>query len=545
MSQTNEQQANNDTEANISDATLDSLPESIDRPKYDRSQLKTGIVHIGPGNFFKAHQATYIEDILNKGDLRWGICAVSLRSPELRDKLKEQDNLYSVFERDGNGENARVIGCLTDILVAYEDPQAVINKMADPDVKLVTMTVTQNGYYYDANNATLDFNHPDIKACLDEASDPTSTVGYIVAALEKRMNEGTAPFTVMSCDNNPGNGNVLRAVVEAYANLKSPELREWIHDNVEFPNTMVDRITPKTKDQSLEDSINHGVKDNWPVFTETFHQWVIEDKSCNDMPDLASVGCDVVKHVEAFELMKIRMLNGSHMALGTIGYLSGYELADEAMNDPEIKTFIEGFMDEQIETLPVLPSHDKDDSKTPEEASKHFYRNSYKPDLIARMENPHMGDELTRLARNGSQKAPTRLLRPIKEAIAKGGEYDHLAFGVAAWMRYVTGYDSDQAEFDINDIDAIRLGLQDIARSSQGSAFPLLSVKEIFGGDLPANRAFAETVQKHLQSISTEGMMQALSDFNKDIAVKREMGPAASQDAGANIRPTLKQDFKP
>ena len=257
----------------LSNQTYTSLPETIDVPQYDRSQVKTGIVHIGPGAFFRGHQAVYIDDVLNNGDLRWGICAVSLKSTGMRDTLQQQDYLYTVVRRFASGDVPRVIGSITKAMVAYENPKAVIDQMADPDVKLVTLTVTQKGYYYDSKTGQLNFEHPDIKKCLGEASDPVSTVGYLVAALDKRMKNGTAPFTVMSCDNLPGNGELLRNVVLAYAGQKSQELRQWISENVAFPSTMVDRIVPQT----TETEINRvrkksNIKDGWPIYTEPFHR---------------------------------------------------------------------------------------------------------------------------------------------------------------------------------------------------------------------------------------------------------------------------------
>lgn len=518
MSANNSGETAKESIIDLSQQSLDSLPSDIETPDYDRSQVKTGIVHIGPGAFFRGHQAVYIDDVLKEGDLRWGICAVSLKSTSMRDALEKQDYLYSVVRQFASGDSARVIGSIKKAMVAYEDPQAVIDQMADPDIKLVTMTVTQKGYYYDGKSGQLDFDHPDIKQCLDETSDPVSTVGYLVAALDKRMKDGTAPFTVMSCDNLPGNGDVLRNVVLAYAGQKSKELRKWISENVAFPNTMVDRIVPQTTDAEIDKiAQDFNISDSWPIYTEPFRQWIIENKSSNDMPDIEESGALIVDDVIPFELMKIRILNGAHMALGPVGFLIGYDHSNTALMDSDVESFVDGFIDEAIATLGPVPGIDIQD---------------YKQDIIDRISN--MPDDLTRLARNGSQKVQSRFLSPLKDAIAKDTPYDHIAFAVAGWMEYLKGFNADGQAFDINDGEGVRMGLQDIARNNNGDPHPLLAVREIFGPDLSSHKAFIEKVEKALQSIEQDGMLTALRQFNDRIA---QDPPQQSPDTKPEPRP--------
>ena len=509
---------------NLSQKALDALPDHYSTPSYNRDDVRTGVVHFGPGNFFRAHQAVYFDNLLNQGDLRWGISAVSLRSKNLRDALAEQDNYYTLVERAKEGENIRVVGSIKEVLVAHEDPNLVLKRLRDPDTKIVTLCVTQNGYYYNNQTKTLDFDHPDIVSCMEEESDPVSAVGFIVTALKERMDAGMPPFTVMSCDNIPGNGNVLRQVVEAYATSISQELYEWISDNVEFPVTMVDRITPRTTAEHIDTlSQQHGIDDAWPVFTETFTQWVIEDTFCNEKPDLESVGAELTDNVAPYELTKIRILNGSHMALGPIGHLSGHDYAHQAMNQPEINTFINGFIDTVITTLPKDAGIDFDD---------------YKSSIIDRLVNPYMKDELTRLARNGSQKVPSRLMQPAREAVAVDGNADYLAFAVAAWIEYAKGYDSKGAEFDINDVEGINMGLQELARQSGANPRPLFALRKIFGHELSSHKGFTNKVEQYLRDIVDNGMTTALSHFNEE-----QLDPSTENEISSGV--DLKQTFSP
>lgn len=483
----------------LNESALADLPPGVEAPGYDRSKVKTGIVHIGPGAFFRGHIALYIDDLLRQGDLRWGITAVSLKSAAVRDTLAAQDNLYTVVEQKPMGHTARVVGSLKEVLVAREEPGAVLARMTDPDVKLVTLTVTQSGYYYDPKTKQLDFDHPDIKESLDASTDALATVGWIVAALERRKEAGVEPFTVMSCDNIPGNGNVLRNVVLAYASRHSQELMEWIAQNVSFPNTMVDRIVPKLQQQQRDHLEAHfGINDAWPVFTEPFRQWVIENEFSTDAPDFAAAGALVAEDVFPYELMKIRLLNGIHLAMGVIGYLSGYQYSHEAVSDPAIRSFVDRFFDEIKADLPPVPGVNLD---------------KYTDALIERLMNPYMKDELTRLARNGSQKVPTRLIDPIREAISREENYDDIAFALAAWIVYLRGIDGKGEPFDISDEEAFRTGLHELSFDCNGRVCPILSVGGIFGQDLPANDAFCAKVMESLALIEEKGMSGALREL--------------------------------
>lgn len=488
----------------LSGNPLLNLNQGIEVPRYDRSQVKTGIVHFGPSAFFRGHLAVYIDDLLAQGDTDWGICAVSLRTDDVRNALEGQNNLYTVVEQSTQGNKARVIGSINKMLVARESAQAVLDQLASPDTKLVTLTVTQSGYYY--KNGNLDFDNDDIKKDLLNADEPTSTVGYLVKALEMRMQRGLPPFTVMSCDNLAGNGEILSKVVRAYAQERSPELHDWIAQNVAFPSTMVDRIVPRISDEHKKSLMNDfGLQDNWPIFTEKFRQFVItKPHNSAPLPAFEQAGALLVEEVAPFELTKIRLLNGTHMALGMIGRLAGYTYAHEAISDPKIRTFIDGFMDEMIETLPPVPGVDL---------------KQYRASVIDRLSSPFMKDELQRLARNGVDKVDSRFLQAMRDYVAKaphasGAEPaakkmpEHLSFAVATWVHYL----KMSSTMEILDDKAMQKRYGEEARKGRNSFAFVAMHPDIFGHDLASSSAFSATFERHLNAIdgARENILQAL-----------------------------------
>ncbi|HEY0901059.1 MAG TPA: mannitol dehydrogenase family protein [Micavibrio sp.] len=483
----------------LSGNPLLNLDEGIQIPDYDRSQVKTGIVHIGPSAFFRGHLAVYIDDLLQQGETDWGICAVSLRTDDVRNALEGQNNLYTVVEQSTQGNKARVIGSVNKMLVARESPQAVLDQLASPDTKLVTLTVTQSGYYY--KNGNLDFDNEDIRKDLLNADEPTSTVGYLVKALEMRMERGLGPFTVMSCDNLAGNGEILSKVVRAYARERSQTLHDWIEEHVEFPSTMVDRIVPRISDDHKKSLMNDfSLQDNWPIFTEKFRQFVItKPENGAPMPAFERAGALMVDEVAPFELTKIRLLNGTHMALGMIGRLAGYTYAHEAINDPKIRGFVDGFMDEMIATLPAVPGVDL---------------NQYRASVIDRLSSPFMKDELQRLARNGVEKLDSRFLQAMRDhmattpAGAAKKAPEHLSFAVATWVHYL----KMSATMDILDEKAAKNKYGEEARKGQNSFAFVATHPEIFGVDLATSSAFSGAFERHLKAIDAarENIVQAL-----------------------------------
>lgn len=480
----------------LNEANLGNLPKEVLLPKYDRSEVTSGIVHIGPSHFARGHIFKYIDDVLEH-DPNWGIVAISLKSPEARNALIEQDYIYSLVEESAEGASRRVIGSLQDIIVAQENPRKALEALANPNIKLVTITVTQDGYGHDPATNQLDFNRADIKACLSAMDEPSTAVGYLVAAIDARRKAGAPPLTIMSCDNIPGNGIVLRNVVLAYAAEKSPELRRYIEDNIKFPSTMVDRIVPKTTESNILRSQFKGIFDAWPIVTEKFCQWVIEDDFSGEMPDLRAAGANITHDVTNFELMKIRMLNGAHMALGCVGRLAGYSYVHEAMESPHVSKFVDGFMSEASHTLKPIEGVDY---------------NAYKYELLQRLKNPNMPDELVRLARNGTQKLNGRILDPLKSAMTLGTESKHLAFATAAWIQYLKGKDLNGNGFDIIDENAVNSGLQNTAKNSNGSPEPVIAASKLFNVALQGDRNFIASLRTHLHDMQNHGMDYAIEN---------------------------------
>jgi fructuronate reductase len=459
---------------------------------YDRAAVTPGIVHLGIGAFHRAHMAVYVDDLLAR-DPPWGIIGASLRRPDTRDALAPQDFLYTVAVRDAAGTTNRVIGSILDILDANTQRDDLIAMLADPRIRIVSLTVTEKGYCHDPATGKLDPKHPDIVHDLANPTAPVSAPGLIVRAIELRRAAGIAPFTVMSCDNLPSNGKTAKRIVAGLAALRCPELAAYVDQHVAFPSTMVDRIVPATTDADRETiRSTTGLEDAWPIMTEPFTQWVIEDNFASGRPAFELVGAQMVEDVEPFELMKLRMLNGSHSTMAYLGYLAGYQYVNEAIADPAIHALIHGLMTE--EAMPTLPM-DKSELA------------AYRDQLLARFANPALKHRTWQIAMDGSQKLPQRLTGTISVALLDGKPFSRLALGVAAWMRYVTGIDEAGNAIDVKDPLAARCrAIADAAgRDATKLADGLLSITEIFGTTLPANDAFRRTVTAHLASLFERG----------------------------------------
>jgi fructuronate reductase len=479
----------------LSASLLKSPPAKVRVPDYDRSTITSGIVHLGIGAFHRAHMAVYVDDLLAKNP-SWGIVGASLRRPDTKDALAPQDFLYTLAVRDASGTACRVIGSILDVMDANTQRAELIALMADPKIRIVSLTVTEKGYCYDPATGVLDEKHTDIVHDLAHPDEPSSAPGIILAALRQRMLAGAPAFTVMSCDNLPSNGKTCGRIVTRLAELVSAELAAWVKANVAFPSTMVDRIVPATTDadrQIVSDAT--GVEDAWPIMTEPFTQWVIEDHFPGGRPPFEQVGAQLVEEVELYELMKLRMLNGSHSTLAYLGYLSGHQYVADAIGDPAIRKLIHGLMTEEV--MPTLPMSRE---------SLERYRDA----LLARFENPALKHRTWQIAMDGSQKLPQRLLGTIRDLLkaGEGGQgFTRLALGVAAWMRYVTGIDEKGQPIEVKDPLAMRLRAIADASANNASrlAAGLFEVSEIFGTDLPTNPVFTEEVSSHLASLFADG----------------------------------------
>ena len=428
----------------LSQETLDRLPAGIVRPGYDRSRVTRGVVHLGIGAFHRAHQAAVFEQALAAGDLRWGITGVSLRSAGVRDQLAPQNGLYTLVVRDGDGERLQVIGAVMDVLVAPEDPAAVVAALASADTHIVTLTITEKGYKLDRATGLLQVGDADVAHDLASLDTPRTAPGLLVAGLAARHAAGLGPLTILSCDNLPHNGTLLRDAVLAMAGAHDPALRDWIAAAVTFPQTMVDRIVPATTPADIAALANTlGVEDHAMVKAEPFTQWVIEDRFAGERPDLAAFGVQLTDAVAPWEDAKLRLLNGAHSGIAYLGGLAGLDFVHEVVARPEGRAFVEALWDESAATLD--PPAGLDIAQ-------------YRGALMARFANPALQHRTRQIAMDGSQKLPQRLLAPMAERCAAGLPVDALALAVAAWMRWQSGVTDAGEVFAIDDPMSDRLG---------------------------------------------------------------------------------------
>jgi mannitol 2-dehydrogenase len=481
----------------LNQSALACLGPGIAVPGYDRDAVAHSIVHIGVGGFFRAHQALYLDDLLRKpGHAQWGYCGVGLlpHDAAIRDAMLTQDCLYTLVERSAHGDTPRVVGALLEFMYAPDDPQAVLEKMADPGTRIVSLTITEGGYYIDSGSGEFDAGHPDIVHDLAHPATPRCSFGYLAEALARRRARGLAPFTVMSCDNLQSNGDVARKMLLAFTALRDPALSAWLAEHCAFPNSMVDRITPATTDEHralLRQQF--GLVDAWPVMTEPFKSWVIEDNFPGGRPAWELVGAQLTKDVLPYEKMKLRLLNAGHQSLCYIGMLLGYEYAHEAMADAGIRQLLIDMMD--VEVTPLLPAVEGIDLAV------------YKHTLVERLANPAIRDQLARIGTDGSARIPKFVLPSVREQLARGGPIRLLSFTVACWFRYLSGSDEHGQPLTVSDLYAERL----CQHALRGGADPglLLSLRELFGelADVPR---FVATVADALVRLYRDGARAAL-----------------------------------
>lgn len=483
---------------------LGDLPGEVAVPRYDRSAVGRGIVHLGVGGFHRAHQAMYLDRLLtlaadeeDEEGLGWGICGVGVLPHDDRiiDTLRAQDGLYTLVVKHPDGRReARVIGSLVEALHAPSDPQAVLDAMTDPATRIVSLTITEGGYLVDQVTGELLTDDPGLQADLRPGATPGTAFGFVVAALRARRKAGTAPFTVMSCDNLPGNGDVARRMMVAFGRLADPELGDWMEQHVAFPNAMVDRITPVTAPEDTQRlAREQGVADGWPVVCEPFTQWVLEDRFPTGRPALERVGVQVVEDVEPYELMKLRLLNASHQALCYLGYLAGYRYAHEVCQDQLFVDFLLGYMEQEATpTLPVVPGTDLAD---------------YRRTLIERFANPEVRDTLARLCAESSDRIPKWLLPVVRHQLDRQGPIEHAALVVAAWARYAEGTDEQGEPIEV--VDRLRDRVMAAAARQHEDPLAFVRDRELFG-DLADRPRFAEAYQRQLASLHERGARTTL-----------------------------------
>ncbi|MFK7745226.1 MAG: mannitol dehydrogenase family protein [Roseobacter sp.] len=467
-----------------------------------RIVAKPGIVHLGPGAFFRAFGAVYTDEVLRAAGGDWGIIAVSLQSDRAKRELAPQDHVYTAVEMGPKGEAFQVVEAISDVLVAREDPQQVLAAMADPAIKIVSLTITEKGYCRDAGTGALRREDADIQHDLADLQKPKTALGFIVSALKTRRAKGLRPFTVLSCDNLPDNGATARAVILEFATACDPGLAEWIAEHGRFPATMVDRITPATTAQDIARlAEKRGYRDLACVYHEPFRQWVIEDQFVDDArPDWDMVGAQFVASVQAHEAMKLRCLNGTHSALAYLGYLAGHETIAGAVADPDFAALCRKLW--RTEILPTLTPPEGEDLA------------AYVVSLMARYANPAIQHRTWQIAMDGSQKLPQRFLGTIADNLASGRSVDGLCLAVAGWMRYVGGMDEQGAAIDVRDPMADQLkAASDAGRTDAEKVDALMALRAVFPDNLVSNAVFRSDVLTAYETLRTQGAARTVAAY--------------------------------
>ena len=480
----------------LNQAMLHSHDARVAVPTYDRSALTPAVVHLSVGGFSRAHQLIYFDELAERRiSAGWGVVGVGLRQRHLQEALAPQDHLYTVVERSPDGERARVVGVLVDYLYAPDDPAAVLGRLSDPRTRLVTLTITPGGYPLDPHTRAFTADDPDVCRDVAEPHAPSTVFGYLVEALDRRRRADLAPFTVVSCDNLHRNGEATRAAVVGLARLRDEVLARWITDRVAFPSSMVDRITPQTPpEERAALAARYGVDDRWPVVTEPFSQWFVEDTFCNGRPQLETVGVRFVDDIGHYELMKTRLLNAGHSALGHLGSLAGYARMDELMGDPVFSAYLERLMDDEV--TPLLPQPEGVDLAV------------YKRTLVQRFANPAIADRLARLCRRGSAKLPQHLLPSLRQSLVEGRPAPLLTLAVAGFCRYLRGTADDGRPLPLEDPRAAEL--QVLALAGGSDPRPLLGVRAVFG-DLGDDPSFVAELTGALERLDRLGARAAVA----------------------------------
>jgi mannitol 2-dehydrogenase len=490
----------------LTTSSLPSLAGTVSVPAYDRSRLRAGIVHLGVGAFHRSHQAMYLDRLLERGEAgEWAICGVGVLASDRRmaEVMAAQDGLYTLVVKHADGSlEARVVGSVVEYLLAPDDPDAVVEKMAAETTRIVSLTVTEGGYNTDPVTGEFDAGDPGVVHDLQPGAAPATSFGLVVEALVRRRERGLPPFTVVSCDNIQHNGDVARHSFAAFAALRDRDLGAWVEREVPFPNSMVDRITPATTDDDrAEVARRFGVEDAWPVVCEPFTQWVVEDRFGLGRPPLEDAGVQVVEDVDPYERMKLRLLNAGHQGLAYLGRLAGYRLVHDAAQDPLFRRFLLGYMEEEATpTLRPVPGIDLDE---------------YRRSLVDRFSNPHIRDTLARLAFDGSERLPKWLLPVVRDNLAAGGEVRRSAAIVAGWARYSEGVDEDGQPIEV--ADRRRDTLAASARRQRQDPLAFIADRELFG-DLVDDERFTGPYLAALTSLHERGARATLDALVAELA---------------------------
>ena len=461
-------------------------------PNYNCSADKIGIVHIGVGGFHRAHQAYYLHQLKKGGAASaWGICGIGLREADtkLHDIFKKQDHLYTLMVKHPDGTiEPEVIGSIVDFKLGITDPEPVIARMAHADTRIVSLTITEGGYNFNPTTGEFNFDNPDIQHELRHPQDPITVYGFLTAALKRRLDAGLPAVTILSCDNIEHNGDMARKMLLAFAKVQDPDLAKWIAQEVCFPNSMVDRITPVTTQADIETlTQTYGVLDAWPVTCEPFIQWVVEDKFSNGRPALEKVGVQFVPDVGPYEKMKLRLLNAGHSVLGLLGAIHGHPTINACVEDEVFKTYLRAFLDK--EATPILGN------------IKGIDLEDYKDSLLERFANPNIKDSVSRICSESSAKLPKFLIATIHENLAKGGSIKFATLVIAAWC-YYSDKEVDQNGQPLEIIDALSTELHQAAEQTETDPLAFIKQESLFG-NLVKNKRFTKLYTETVQKIYT------------------------------------------
>lgn len=488
-----------DSVVRLSNKNLKDLPDGINAPVYDRLAITPGIVHIGLGNFHRAHQAWYLHRLMQQGDaMNWGIIGAGVRAGDeaQRQRLENQDYLTTLIELDPAGRSAEIVGSMIGFVPVEENNAALIAQMADPAIRIVALTVTEGGYYIDPVTMQFDASHTDIQHDAANPDQPITAFGAMIAALKIRRTNGTGPFTGQSCDNLQGNGAILRQTLVSLARLSDPDLADWIDTNCSFPNSMVDCIVPATGPQELELARTFGIDDAAPVTHENFRQWVIEDNFCAGRPDWNRAGATFTDDVHAFEAMKIRILNGGHQLIADAGEILSVEFISGCMEHPLIGDYFrktaKSEISAQVESVPGM---------TPD---------VYVDLIDGRFSNPEIVDTVRRVAFDGSSRQTGFILPTIRDALEKGTSFEGLALSQAIWARMCEGTREDGSIIKPN--DPIWESLNAVAKVAKYEPQAWLTQKDLYG-DLADNAAFRDSFGRWLALIWSDGLEVALKGY--------------------------------
>jgi len=474
----------------LNQKNLNAISNRVSSPTYDRNNISKGIVHIGVGGFHRSHQAYYLHKLKEKFDaVKWGIYGVGIREADrkIATVFKKQDSLYTLTVKHPNGNiETEIIGSINDFLLSIDEPSSVIDRMADPSTKIVSLTITEGGYNFNPSTGEFDFENPDIQHELAYPDSPKTVYGYITAALKKRRDTGLPAFTIMSCDNIQHNGDVARNMLLIFAKRQDIELAKWIENNVCFPNSMVDRITPVTTKADINYlSKNYAIADEWPVTCEPFVQWVIEDKFSNGRPEFEKVGVQFVTDVKPYEKMKLRLLNAGHSVIGILGAIHGHQTINACMEDAVFVRYLRAFMDK--EASPVL------------DALEGIDLTEYKDSLEERFANPNIKDSVSRICSESSAKLPKFLISTIQDNLVNDGNIQFATLVIAAWCYYSDkGINKNGQTIEI--IDAMSEALHEAAKQTSTDIYAFIKPESLFG-KLAKNERFANLYAEMVQKI--------------------------------------------